>query len=295
MPGTRACPGLDPGPGMTELEENNVGSAAAANVELTIDFLVQFLDRPVRRRSLLFVSDRRFRVFATGCRLLPRSRERRRSRGGAGSGAALRRCRLAAGRNGPECSGIGRGRIGGDCRCHRGGSGRPGVRSRINRLGSEFGRVRGTCRQRSGDGNGGLPRQDQNRRMIVRPEQNPRQDRRQDDAETDQQAVRSLLSHRSAHRANEKPSPKCAARFTSLSGALVRRSLYNNYFTETRGRKWEVCAEAPGVAAASYPRNSTMSNIASLESGSSPGGGGSSLTTSSSFRSVPLRRRSAAL
>src|SRR5207247_4490653 len=173
-----------------------------------------------------------------------------------------------------------------DPRC----GGRAVGRDRIGRLGSKLGRVRGICGQRSGDGNGGLPRQDRIRRMIVRPEQNPGQDRRQDDAETAQQTVRSFLSHPSAHRASKKPSAKCAARFASLPDMLVRRSLNNNYFTEKPGRKCEVCAA--GSRPPTYPRNSTISNIASLESGSSSGGGGSSLTTSSSFRSALLRRRS---
>jgi hypothetical protein len=179
-----------------------LGSAAGANAELAIDLLVQFLKRPECRRRLLFAGGRRLRAFAAGSRLLPRSRERRRGRGGTGSGVALRcRC-LAAGRNAPECSGTGRGRIGGHCRRHLRGSRRAGGRNRIGRLGGKLGRVWGPCRQRSRDGNGGLPRQDQSRRMIVRPEQNRGQDRRQDGAETDQQTIWSLLSHPSAHRAS---------------------------------------------------------------------------------------------
>src|SRR5260370_11802729 len=111
----------------------------------------------------------------------------------------------------------------------------------------------------------------------------------------EEQTVRSLLSHPSAHRASKKPSAKCAARFASLPDMLVRRCLITTISRKSLEGNAKCVPKRLGRGGPAYPRNSTISNIASLESGSSSGGGGSSLTTSSSFRSALLRRRSASL
>ena len=131
------------------------------------------------------------------------------------------------------------------------------------------------------------------RGMIVRPEQDPRQDRRQDHAETDQQAIRSLLSHRSA----QPHAGRNHRRHTgsqSVGRASSRFPPSSNYFTEMGGRKWQARSIALGIDAA-HPPNSTMSKVASLESGSSSGGGDNSLAMSSSLRSALLSRRSVSL